>query len=455
MLKKVLLVILVLSGMIFGDLKALAVSGGEIVPPSEEVDLVKKPEIGPNYYDQRASLASPDNQNDLTRSPATLLPRIKSGAIEGWKKYKILPSISAAQAALESTWGESGLAIQGNNLFGIKGSYNGQSIKFPTQEYVNGKWITIMADFRKYPSWNESIEDHGKFLTENSRYANLVGITDYRTVAQLLQQDGYATDPQYANKLISIIQGNNLQTWDQEALNVTQKAVVISPFNEGEALGKLAEFRQKAPNYQAFLRRLPNETQYELVIQPFNVKEVDSKLAELNSKFPNWSKKVDDLRNVSQRKGVLITPFNGMEVAERYLEIKEKTGYSMQITGESSGQVNQTKKAVVISPFNEKEALERLKEFRAAFPSYQSFLMQLPNKTHYQLVVQPFTPAEANLKLNEMKAKFPNWSMKVDNLQDVINRKNILIAPFNGMEAWERYLEIKVKTGYSMQLVDV
>ena len=250
--------------------------------------------------------------------------------------------------------------------------------------------------------------------------------------------------PSFARRIVN---GNPVEA--------TQKAVVISPFNEGEALGKLAEFRQKAPNYQAFLRRLPNETQYELVIQPFNVKEVDSKLAELNSKFPNWSKKVNDLRNVSQRKGVLITPFNGMEVAERYLEIKEKTGYSMQITGESSGQVNQTKKAVVISPFNEKEALERLKEFRAAFPSYQSFLMQLPNKTHYQLVVQPFTPAEANLKLNEMKAKFPNWSMKVDNLQDVINRKNILIAPFNGMEAWERYLEIKVKTGYSMHLVDI
>ncbi|KZT83939.1 hypothetical protein Nizo1840_1452 [Lactiplantibacillus plantarum] len=66
------------------------------------------------------------------------LGEIKSGAIEGWKKYHVLPSISAAQAIIESGWGTSALAIQGKNIFGIKGEYEGKSIYFPTQEYENG-----------------------------------------------------------------------------------------------------------------------------------------------------------------------------------------------------------------------------------------------------------------------------------------------------------------------------
>ncbi|AVK64791.1 cell wall hydrolase [Lactobacillus sp. CBA3606] len=151
----------------------------------------------------------------------TFFNQIKAGALEGWRKYGVLPSITAAQAIIESDWGRSALSTQGNNLFGIKGAYQGQSIYFETNEWVNGQYITVRAAFRQYPNWSASVEDHGAFLVDNSRYHNLLGVTDYQTVARLLQSDGYATDPNYATTLINTINSYRLQDWDHEVTGTT------------------------------------------------------------------------------------------------------------------------------------------------------------------------------------------------------------------------------------------
>lgn len=177
----------------------------------------KNSSIGPGYYDINQTLDIPATR----MSTSAFLSQIKPGALETWKRSRVLPSVTAAQAAIESGWGSSYLTTAANNLFGIKGSYHGQSITLPTQEWVNGHYVTINAAFRKYPSWAASIEDHGDFLTSNSRYNNLLGVKDYRQVANLLQQDGYATDPNYASTIISIVQQYGLQAWDQEAFNGT------------------------------------------------------------------------------------------------------------------------------------------------------------------------------------------------------------------------------------------
>lgn len=169
-----------------------------------------------------AAIQSPAVAARATRaltSQEIFLSQIKAGAVSGWNKYQVLPSVTAAQAILESGWGRSQLATAGNNLFGIKGSYQGQSIYFPTQEWNGSQYITIQDAFRKYPNWSASVEDHGAFLVENPRYSNLLGVMDYRRVASLLQQDGYATAPTYASSLISIIEYNQLHQWDQEVLN--------------------------------------------------------------------------------------------------------------------------------------------------------------------------------------------------------------------------------------------
>ncbi|MFC0290012.1 glucosaminidase domain-containing protein [Bombilactobacillus bombi] len=168
-------------------------------------------------------------------SQVEFLKRIKAGSINSWQQYQILPSITAAQAILESGWGNSQLAQKYNNLFGIKGSNNGQAIVLPTGEEVNGTNITIDSQFRVYASWDESMADHGIFLNNNSRYHNLLGIQDYRQVAQLLQQDGYATASNYAQALIRIIERNNLQAWDQEVLGNNTSVPTPVPHIEAQA----------------------------------------------------------------------------------------------------------------------------------------------------------------------------------------------------------------------------
>lgn len=139
---------------------------------------------------------------------------IKDGAIQCMKQYKILASLTIAQAILESGWGTSELSVKANNLFGIKRWGYTNYITLPTTEYVNGQPIIVNADFRKYSSWSESINDHAAFLLENSRYSNLIGCTDYIQACQLIKQDGYATDPNYANTLIQIVKENNLNQYD-------------------------------------------------------------------------------------------------------------------------------------------------------------------------------------------------------------------------------------------------
>ncbi|MBA1394376.1 mannosyl-glycoprotein endo-beta-N-acetylglucosamidase, partial [Lactobacillus sp. XV13L] len=178
-----------------------------------------------------ASLSPATTFTPPTISKADFLSQIKAGALNGWQQYHILPSITGAQAILESGWGNSQLAQTYNNLFGIKGSYNGQSVVLPSGEEINGNNVTIDAQFRAYNSWAESINDHGLFLNNNSRYQNLLGVSDYRQVAQLLQQDGYATASTYAQSLINIIESNNLQSWDQEVLGNSASITPAQPIN--------------------------------------------------------------------------------------------------------------------------------------------------------------------------------------------------------------------------------
>lgn len=149
------------------------------------------------------------------------LDSIRSGAIQGWVDYGILPSVTAAQAICESAWGRSALATQAHNLFGIKGSYNGQSITYPTKEWGGGGYYTINAAFRRYNSNSESVQDHGSFLVSNSRYANLIGNRNYVSVANNLQSDGYATSPTYASTLINIVNSYGLTSWDAAAFYLT------------------------------------------------------------------------------------------------------------------------------------------------------------------------------------------------------------------------------------------
>ena len=167
-----------------------------------------------------SSYQEADDTSEIDQNQRHFLSAIKQGAMDGANEG-ILPSITAAQAILESGWGSSQLAkAPNNNLFGIKDSedWHGAIVTVPTQEYLNGDYITVNAAFRKYASWNDSVVDHAKFFTSTEwrkdNYRKVVNETDYRIAAQELKNAGYATDPSYPGKLIRLIEAYKLYEWD-------------------------------------------------------------------------------------------------------------------------------------------------------------------------------------------------------------------------------------------------
>lgn len=131
---------------------------------------------------------------------------------------RILPSLTIAQAILESGWGNSGLTIKGNALFGIKAgiTWRGKRYSSKTQEcYDKINFTTITATFRGYNSWAESIQDHTAFIVSNKRYAKVLTANDYKSACYAIAQAGYATAPTYAQSLINIIEGYKLYEYDK------------------------------------------------------------------------------------------------------------------------------------------------------------------------------------------------------------------------------------------------
>lgn len=148
----------------------------------------------------------------------TFLTVFKQYCINDMKKSGILASLTAAQGKIESNNGNSGLTVQCNNLFGIKGKYNGQSGRYWTTEYYNGVKTRIQADFKKYPSWQESVNDHSAMFNRMARYKNLRNCQDYEEACINVKKDGYATAPDYTQTLMNFIKKHKLWKWDYEVL---------------------------------------------------------------------------------------------------------------------------------------------------------------------------------------------------------------------------------------------
>lgn len=131
----------------------------------------------------------------------------------------LFPSVKLAQAAVETGWGNH---VVGNNLFGIKAAgshtpyWNGDYVTAGTTEYQNGGYVGQNSNFRKYASVGDSVKDHTYFLQQYRRYANVFTAKTPEEQANALQNAGYATDPNYAGKLISIINTYNFKRLDEK-----------------------------------------------------------------------------------------------------------------------------------------------------------------------------------------------------------------------------------------------
>jgi flagellum-specific peptidoglycan hydrolase FlgJ len=143
-----------------------------------------------------------------------------------------------AQAFLESAWGASHVG-SANNYFGIKaqkhedgqitfGSQATGYVYAPTTEYDGKKKLHVIAPFRSYIDISSSFVDHGLFLSENKRYRKALDkyaeTGDTNEFARDLQRAHYATDPHYADSLISIMRGRNLYQY-----NVPRPIAPIGP----------------------------------------------------------------------------------------------------------------------------------------------------------------------------------------------------------------------------------
>ena len=145
-----------------------------------------------------------------TRLYQQYIERYRDIAIEQMLKWKVPASITLAQGLLESAAGQSSLATNGNNHFGIKcHGWTGRTI-YRDDDRRN-------ECFRAYGSAYESFEDHSRFLATGQRYKGLFSLktTDYKGWARGLKAAGYATNPRYAQSLIDIIENYNLSQYDR------------------------------------------------------------------------------------------------------------------------------------------------------------------------------------------------------------------------------------------------
>lgn len=116
-----------------------------------------------------------------------------------------------AQAALETGWGRHEIATQQGhnsyNVFGIKAGsqWQGKTTDIVTHEYVNGRRTQVVDTFRVYDSFEHAFTDYANLIGNNPRYAGVVQAANAEQAARELQRGGYATDPRYADKLVSVM----------------------------------------------------------------------------------------------------------------------------------------------------------------------------------------------------------------------------------------------------------
>lgn len=166
---------------------------------------------------------------DLTPTPApvtsTAIPSAYNADFQQAFMDRMLPHAQQAsqpggvpvhlmlgQAALESGWGKREIrnadGTNSHNLFGIKAgaNWNGKVAAVTTTEYVNGVARKQVQNFRAYPSYAAAFQDYAQLINNNPRYAEVLQQGgDHVGMAQAIQRAGYATDPNYANKLVQVM----------------------------------------------------------------------------------------------------------------------------------------------------------------------------------------------------------------------------------------------------------
>lgn len=199
------------------------------------------------------------------------IEKYKELAIQKMYQYKIPASITLAQGIFESACGMSKLAVNGNNHFGIK-----------CHKEWSGDTLLVDDDslgecFRKYSNVEESYNDHSLFLTSRPRYSELfkLDLMDYKAWAKGLKAAGYATNPQYAERLINLIEKFNIAKQDTVYLRRIQSGNFDLPITENK---EVTEIKKEEPVQQqtagTFTCFSAKEGEYPQVQFPFTERTV-------------------------------------------------------------------------------------------------------------------------------------------------------------------------------------
>ncbi len=269
----------------------------------------------------------------------------KEVAQSNMQEYKIPASIILAQGILESSFGNSDLAQKANNHFGIKCHSTWTGDKFFKDDDTKNEC------FRSYKHAMDSYRDHGIFLTSGKRYSELftLDINDYKAWAHGLKKAGYATHPQYAEKLIRVIEENELYRFDQGgviAVNVRPQGVQVSApqtieiasvrtstvnrvqcvvVEDGQTLYRISKATgislRQLYKYNDFADNQEVISKGEIVyLQPKRNKSSDKKIYVVNNNATT-------LRQISQLEGVKLKALmrkNGIEDPDAPLKINSK-----------------------------------------------------------------------------------------------------------------------------------
>ena len=153
------------------------------------------------------------NLKPLTDNAADFQSRMTQHAEEASRATGIPAHLMLGQAALESGWGKREIkaadGTQSNNLFGIKATanWNGKVVEATTSEYIHGVKQKRIEKFRAYDNYADSFKDFANLVRNNPRYENVMtNLQNVNGYAHAMQKAGYATDPNYATKLASVIQ---------------------------------------------------------------------------------------------------------------------------------------------------------------------------------------------------------------------------------------------------------
>ena len=260
----------------------------------------------------------------------------KDLAIREMQKHKIPASIKLAQGLLESGAGQSQLARRSNNHFGIKcgSNWRGKTTRHTDDHY--------MECFRSYSHPRESYEDHSQFL-KKSRYASLFLLkpTDYKGWARGLKKAGYATDPSYANRLITIIEDYELYKYDvQKGYNRGASVAVPTYSHQVFLSNDLAyiiardgdTFKSLGKEFDIRWKRLVkyNDLHKEYTITAGDIIYLGKKKAKANKKYPYYVVRYgDSMHSISQKFGVRMKNLYKMNRKDE--EYVPEVGHSLRL----------------------------------------------------------------------------------------------------------------------------